>query len=910
MRRLLAALAFICIGSDSIGAAAPDGTATIRVRVVSATPVAGSTIVELVSAASPLRWTLGVRDQNDAAIFHHVPPGSYRLTVRQPGFRETAADVDVRAATMLEFVVDFRRTTQPGGEPLLQLVRTDPVGDVRAFDQSMLGTFPGDDALASVVETAVAPLIVDRMSSGGLWLAESALVGGYGGSWRQTSITLGAIDVTDPVRTGTPLVRAPQEAIASLLVSTTLLPASAGGPGPVLTMVPKSPAGGWHGASEIGVVPQALQDTNTRPGVPSVARLVTHRDWNAQLGAPLGPRAGLFLTVRRIATGRVESDDPTRLRTSVKSLFASSSVDAGSQGRLRLAASVDRTASPYAGRARFRDRSVRESDTFTTAQASWDRWTAGGTAWSVASGVAQGTLSPALDAVRTSGPLDMAGTVERLIDGSVPTLFDVAAGTRRRWTAGADITPALGRVTRRHLLSGGATLAYSTAVARAGPSPPAAEMVNGIPARVWEFAYGGPQTRWTSTDVAAYASDRVLLGDRGRVDAGVRMESTGGSAQGGSSMSWRSAAPRLTGRWLLETRGRVALFGGYARYLHRLPLDDFAYGDPSALSGRVYRWNDVNADRVLQEGERGTLVALVGPCCASSGPNRIDPNLERPHTDEFAGGVDARVGSWSVRVMGVHRHEHHLIGSLNTGVTTSDYVLRYVLDPGEPFRDPVEERLLSVYDREPFSFGRDQYVLTNPPGHEASYHGVDVTVEGRIASRLRTRFEGSAYHSFALGGNRGFRPLENDPGVIGELFENPNAATYARGHAFFDRGYVMKWWASVRAPGDYLLSAVARYQDGQPFGRLSVVPDLNQGAEAIYGYRPGRTRFTFTLTVDAHLEKALTIGRTRVAGILEVFNLLNSDKEVEEHVVTGAAFRSPTAVQPPRAARVGLRISF
>lgn len=30
---------------------------------------------------------------------------------------------------------------------------------------------------------------------------------------------------------------------------------------------------------------------------------------------------------------------------------------------------------PYAGRARFLHRDVRETDTFTTVQASWDRWT-------------------------------------------------------------------------------------------------------------------------------------------------------------------------------------------------------------------------------------------------------------------------------------------------------------------------------------------------------------------------------------------------------------------------------------------------------------------------------------------------------------------------------------------------------
>jgi hypothetical protein len=113
-----------------------------------------------------------------------------------------------------------------------------------------------------------------------------------------------------------------------------------------------------------------------------------------------------------------------------------------------------------------------------------------------------------------------------------------------------------------------------------------------------------------------------------------------------------------------------------------------------------------------------------------------------------------------------------------------------------------------------------------------------------------------------IAGNRGFHVFESDPGVVGELFENPNARAYAYGHGFVDRGYVIKWWTNYAAPS-YAMSAVARYQDGQPFSRLAIVPDLNQGPEAINGYRLGRTRFTFTFTLDTHFEKTFSIGRAR-----------------------------------------------
>jgi hypothetical protein len=264
-----------------------------------------------------------------------------------------------------------------------------------------------------------------------------------------------------------------------------------------------------------------------------------------------------------------------------------------------------------------------------------------------------------------------------------------------------------------------------------------------------------------------------------------------------------------------------------------------------------------------------------------------------------------------VRVAGLDRQDHDLIASVNTGLQPSDYVLKYIADAGEPFLDAaVAARPLAIYDRDPASFGQDRYFLTNPPGHEGTYEGLEVTVDGALLGGWRTRFDGALYRSYTRGSNRGFSAVENDAGSLGELFENPNAETYARGHPFFDRAYVMKWWTSYPAPKHWIVSAIARYQDGQPFARVVVVPDLNQGPEAVQGYRRGQTRFTYTLSLDTHVAKTFSVGRANVAGILEVFNLLNTRKEVEEDIVTSASFRRTTAVQPPRAVRLALRLGF
>jgi hypothetical protein len=125
---------------------------------------------------------------------------------------------------------------------------------------------------------------------------------------------------------------------------------------------------------------------------------------------------------------------------------------------------------------------------------------------------------------------------------------------------------------------------------------------------------------------------------------------------------------------------------------------------------------------------------------------------------------------------------------------------------------------------------------------------------------------------------------------------------------FYDRAFAIKVLGAYKGPGPLGASLVARYQDGQPFARVVIVPDLPQGAEGIPAIRRSEHRFTYTLTVDARIERSFRVGKGRLALAVEAFNLLDMKNEVEENVADGPSFRSVTAIQPPRAVRIGLRL--
>jgi hypothetical protein len=408
---------------------------------------------------------------------------------------------------------------------------------------------------------------------------------------------------------------------------------------------------------------------------------------------------------------------------------------------------------------------------------------------------------------------------------------------------------------------------------------------------------------------SAFVSDRLALSDRLTLLAALRADVDRGSADGAAdTISWFTVTPRATLRW--RPADSLVITTGYAWYAHRLPLSYLSVGDPAGPAGTMYRWDDRNGDRRYLPAEL-TAVAAVGPSCCTAVAGVIDDGLKRPTTGEFRIGFEHTMGAWRWGITGLDRRERSLAALVNVGVTASDYTVSFIEDPGVDIAGLSGFEQLPIYDRRPASFGRDAYLLTNTTAQAPRYQGLEVTLARDLGNRWFFRFGGSAYLSEGVGANRGYRADENDQGGLGEVFVTPNATTNARGRLFYDRAFVMKVLGAYKGSGPLGASFVARYQDGQPFSRLVIAEGLAQGADIIQAYPRGGQRFTFTLTLDARVEWQWKIGGRRTLGVaLEAFNLPNMDLEAEEDIVTGPAFRTITAVQPPRVVRIGVRVGF
>jgi hypothetical protein len=491
--------------------------------------------------------------------------------------------------------------------------------------------------------------------------------------------------------------------------------------------------------------------------------------------------------------------------------------------------------------------------------------------------------------------------VDRIFDGPVPARVETPQ-RERRWSARASVR--IARTSRHEITAGGTADRASSSTA---PLPPTAiyERVDGVPARLWRFSSPDLDSHRHAWTLTAFASDRFALTDAMTIDANLTIDSTRASAERSpSKINWLTVLPSVFFSSQFGTPLKARFITGVARIADRPLLPWLAYGDPAAPTADVFRWDGEN---ILPP----PLMMRVGPGTGGDDAfSAIDPQLKRPVTDHFVIALEYLPSeTYSFKVTGLAGRQTSLINVVNTGVAAASYSVFTIPDANADWVNPADDQQLTVYERRRETFGQDRYLLTNPD-IEAATMGAVIVGAAVTTPRVLFRIDATASASVGSGSNRGFTAIENDQSVLGELFTNPNGSTYARGRLFNDRAYTIKSLAIIRLPSQISVGTIARFQDGQPFSRLAIVPFLNQGAEAIQTFPRGRSRFSYRATLDVRLQKRIHVGATRLDLIADAYNLLNAASEVEEYVVTGPRFREITAVQPPRAFHLGARVTF
>jgi len=654
--------------------------------------------------------------------------------------------------------------------------------------------------------------------------------------------------------------------------------------------------------------PPALNADGNIGTAPSIARLNTWLHANVVAGGPIGDKAGLFTTTAATRSTHFERSSLAQIDANVASSFATLTVTPRAGHDIRTIGWLQRSRDPAAGHFALAQPNAGEEDISWHAQSTWERLVGASGSVRVFGGITSRRRTNELEQPEYV-------IVERLRDGPIPNLLDAGPGKDRTWTAGirGHSAPSARWLGPHHAFAGGVDVSGALSTNNSSFAGRVGEMINGQPARMWAFTNPAAPSTGRSRTLAAYVGDTVALAPRLTVNAGLRFEAIDGFRESGSGsvVSWRDFFPRAGAHLSIMKFWDFGAFGQYNRYGHRLPLRHLMYGDPTAPTGSVYRWDGAVGATTFVPGTIGPLVQRVGPGTNGDAAfSAIDPALRRPHMDEMILGFEMRPHPRAfARLSAIGRRERRMIGLVDTGVPESVYTTIGIPDTNVDHQHTDDDQILLFYNRPVSAFGNDRYLLTNPSDDETSFVGADLTGQMQT-DRLVFLMGITAGRSEALSANRGFGPLENDGAVLGEVYTNPNARDHAQGRVFTERGYTIKLAATYRFAHELDGGVTARYQDGQHFARLVIMEGLNQGPEAVRAFRNGRTRFTFSMTMDARLQKRFKVGRHTITAVLDGYNFLNQALEVEEFSVSGATSRLKAAVQPPRVFQVGLRIPF
>lgn len=771
-------------------------------------------------------------------------------------------------------------------------------------------------------------------------------------SWTDTGYRLMGMDATDAYQPGHPAILPDVQALDAVVVRSAFAQAPAATHGVEAGMFLSEPGTdwkgtGWHGALSTANTSAALSSTNLPP--PAFRGLVQQADqfrWltrdHLEVGGPLTRWADIYASASgqwasqteplaapgtdqrsRLLFGNVRGRVRAGTRDRFDALYSGSRIDLSDGGVPAglEALTGNRMAPSFVLPGGFPGQT--ETDHLHFVQVGWTHLASP----EYGLGAIEVRYSYSTAHLDTGAPAIGQSRVE-LLGGQVsgaPPLANRAVRTRHEIAAAWQPAVLRAAGTRHQIVAGGGWESSNPRNRFTTPSGVNWITAAGVPAFVVE--YNTPlDSRELVRSSSSYVADQVSLTPSLSLRLGASADFSRGSlpaqsspagvfapvrafAASGDLIVWNSLSPRAGLAWRVPDAHGLVLRGTYLRQYAPLAGRYLDFGNPNSLGGSVYQWMPGGTPN----GQGELLQRFGGPYSSISG------DLRRPYADELDVGAEFPLARRSVA--GIHlfrRDDKNRIAAINTGVPAQAFSPVSIVDPGpDGIAGTFDDQRMVVYAQNPATLGQDRYLLTNPAGLRTLNSGL-VAEAGMDWQRVTFHASFAAEKAYGPT-NPGDSVYENDPGVIGALFSDPNAAINATGRGFMDRAYVGKLQAAHRLPtawGGIAVAGVADYLDGLAFARQLLVTGLPQGpllvATTVRGSPGGGNRAEHVVNVNLRVSRQfeLPVGRFTVSG--DLLNLSNAGHRLQEEDVSGPSFnlRLPVSIQPPRFVRIGFRYEF
>jgi hypothetical protein len=456
-----------------------------------------------------------------------------------------------------------------------------------------------------------------------------------------------------------------------------------------------------------------------------------------------------------------------------------------------------------------------------------------------------------------------------------------------------------------------------------------------------------------SPDLQLYFQDRWTI-NRATITGGLRYDYFVGyvadstlppsrwnqpqSFSGFEVQHWKDLSPRIGVSYDLFGNGRTAIKGSFARYVQPEAVETSSAADPQLTIGRTdtRTWRDLNGDYTIYNADGSVQTNELGPSTNQNfgkvipSTTTIDPATlngfhSRIATTEWQVVVQHQLAT---RVSAYGGYYFRYIGNQtatdNTLVTPADYDGPFCITAPSNLDLPGGGGypVCGLYDIKPTSFGRIQNNVTlarNFGGIVDHYMGFDIGVNAR--------FSRATFVQGGVNAQRRVYDICRTPALSGTTTSQVDSPEQGFCHQVTPYRPDLKVFGSHTFPHTIVVSATYQLSTGPNVIATWNAPNsviapalgrnLSAGATAtksIQLIQPGTLWAGYLNQLDLRLSKGFTVGRYKLRGDANLYNVFNSDfvNSVNTTFSTTAAnqFMRPTNVLQGRLFKIGGQIEF
>lgn len=389
-------------------------------------------------------------------------------------------------------------------------------------------------------------------------------------------------------------------------------------------------------------------------------------------------------------------------------------------------------------------------------------------------------------------------------------------------------------------------------------------------------------------------------------------------------VKYSDLAPRLGINWDMNGDGKNVFKLNLARYVDQLASGGLGGTlNPVGQSFIRYPWTDLNGDKFVTANEiniSGTPLSFGGnynpanpTALASSG--KVDPNVTAPKTNEIILAFDKQIGnSFAFGISGIYRKYTNFRWNDRLNWTDANYVpVSFTPAPSTcPAAQNAQCETITYY--QPSTPTPAPYLLTNQPGFNREYKGLEITMRKRASNGL------TISGSLTLQDTPEFYPQGSyeDPTNI----ENLDGAQYAplSGGSGIDNIYTNATWLA-RVTAAYVVPwqqiGLSIFWNGRsgyatPYGIQTPSRANGAGVATVFLNPLGDDRLPTYHNLDFRLDKSVKIMKTsKVTFSAEVFNVFNTDIVQSRRRIQNASNANLiSSLVAPRVMRFGARLTW